>query len=589
MRKLFISLLIALTALSGCSDKTTETQFYRVEHGQILLGDAPQYFVGANFWKGAIMATEDPESLSRELDSLKAIGVTNLRILAVEPVWESYDALFEQLHSRGMCAVMFLNNAWDWSRGFAYYLEEAGAGRQPVFVTDGYAAYRKAMAEFSNNAKAQELNWEYVRAIVERYKDEPAVFSWQISNEPRCFTNDPRTRENFVKYIHNTAALIKSIDSNHMVSTGNEGTMGCEEDYELYKKINNCADIDYITIHIWPYNWSWINEENVVEGAPDAAGKVDEYITQHLQAAGEYGKPLVIEEFGYPRDGFRTEQEAATTGRDLIYRTVFERVLQSAATGDKLAGCNFWTWAIDPPQEAQGLNSVLHGDSTAELIRSTTSALNSMPGVCSPVDLSLVKTGEGPFSIKSAVTCSAGGEYTVDFKLIRDTTLMDESPETAVEQSRTVTLKNGRAEVEFTFEATPGCYQVNLSHCQPFNVLINPEQIVSPQTKQPDFDNFWESTLAELAAVAPEYELVPDPEMSDSTRQGYVVKMKSLGGETIGGYYIEPVAPGKYPAIIDYMGYGAVPYKYSPQEKPETIQFLVSVRGQGIFLEPDHT
>lgn len=589
MRKLFISLLIAVTALSGCCDKVAETQFYRVEHGQIMLGDAPQYFVGANFWKGAVLATEDPGRLARELDSLKAIGVTNLRILAVDPVWEGYDALFEQLRSRGMCAVMFMNNAWDWSRGFAYYLEEAGAGRQPVFVTDGYAAYRKAMAEFSNNTKAQELSWEHVRAMVERYKDEPAVFSWQISNEPRCFTDNPATKANFVKYIHNTAALIKSMDPNHMVSTGNEGTMGCEEDYDLYKRINDCADIDYITIHIWPYNWSWIREHNVVEGAPDAAARVDEYITQHLQAAGEYGKPLIIEEFGYPRDGFRFEQEAPVTGRDLIYKRVFDRILQSAATGDKLAGCNFWTWAIDPPQEPQGLNAVLSGDSTVELIRSTNAALKATPGIHSPIDLSLVKTGEGPFSVKATVTCEGADECTISFKLLRDTTLMKDVKEVAWEQSRTVALKKGRAEVEFTFDAAPGCYQVNLSHCQPFNILVNPEQIVSPQTKQPDFDSFWENTLAELAAVAPEYELVPDPEMSDSTRQGYVVKMKSLGGETIGGYYIEPVKPGKYPAIIDYMGYGAVPYKYSPQEKPETIQFLVSVRGQGIFLEPDHT
>jgi len=586
MRKFLIPLIAAILTLVGCCSKTPEVQFYRAEHGQILLGNAPQYFIGANFWKGAVLSTEDPDRLAAELDSLKAIGVTNLRIMAAEPLWEGFDALFEQLRRRDMSAVMFMNNAWDWCRGFAYYLEQAGGGRQPVFVEDGYDAYKIAMAEFSNNTKAQEIYWEYVKELVGRYKDEPAVFSWQIANEPRCFTDDPATQENFVKFIHGTAALIKSIDPNHMVSTGNEGTMGCEEDYGLYKKVNDCADIDYITIHIWPFNWSWINENTVVEGASEAAGRVDKYITQHLQAAGEYGKPLVIEEFGYPRDGYRFTQDAATTGRDLIYKTVFDALIHSAAEGGLLAGCNFWTWAIDPPQEDQGLNSVLNGDTTVELIRNTTSTLAATPTVYCPIDSSLLMTGEGPFKIKAEVSCQAGDECIINLQLIRDTTLMKETQEVAFEQSRKVSVGSGKAAIEFSFYVTPGCYQVKLSNCQPFNILVNPEKICSPQSKQPDFDSFWERTLAELASVDPEYELIPDPEMSDSVRQGYIVKMRSLGGEMMGGYYIEPVAPGKYPVMIDYMGYGAQPYKYNPQEYPNAIQFLVSVRGQGIFLEP---
>jgi len=207
------------------------------------------------------------------------------------------------------------------------------------------------------------------------------------------------------------------------------------------------------------------------------------------------------------------------------------------------------------------------------------------PTVYSPVDSSLVKIGEGPFSVKAFVTCKESNECTVNFKLLCDTTLLQESPKAVVDETRTVTLKEGKAEVEFTFNVAPGCYQVNLSYCKPFNILVNPEQIVSPQTKQPDFDQFWESTLAELAGVDPEYELIPDPEMTDSVRQGFIVKMKSLGGATIGGYYIEPIAPGKYPVIVDYMGYGAFPYKYDPKEHPDAIQFLVSVRGQGLFRD----
>jgi cephalosporin-C deacetylase len=81
--------------------------------------------------------------------------------------------------------------------------------------------------------------------------------------------------------------------------------------------------------------------------------------------------------------------------------------------------------------------------------------------------------------------------------------------------------------------------------------------------------------------------LEPVPEHSNDRRTTYRVTFKSLGGATAGGILCMPVAPGKYPVSLDLMGYGADPYWYDPASDPERIQFLVSVRGQGIFKEPE--
>ena len=47
---------------------------------------------------------------------------------------------------------------------------------------------------------------------------------------------------------------------------------------------------------------------------------------------------------------------------------MFDRVERSALNGGPLVGTNFWTWGGfghgDPPQEAQGLNSVFSSDET---------------------------------------------------------------------------------------------------------------------------------------------------------------------------------------------------------------------------------
>ena len=82
---------------------------------------------------------------------------------------------------------------------------------------------------------------DYVRAVVGRrnivtgklYRDDPAIFSWQLANEPRPGGSDEAGRRHmkaYLAWIEGTARLIKSIDPNHMVSTGSEGTQGCIND-----------------------------------------------------------------------------------------------------------------------------------------------------------------------------------------------------------------------------------------------------------------------------------------------------------------------------------------------------------------------
>ncbi len=97
-------------------------------------------------------------------------------------------------------------------------------------------------------------------------------------------------------------------------------------------------------------------------------------------------KPLVLEEFGYPRDSMSFTPGSAVTGRDKFYKYVFSLVEE----GDLLAGCNFWGWGgyaepahvvwqpgddyvCDPAQEEQGLNSVFAKDNTTIAIISEVS------------------------------------------------------------------------------------------------------------------------------------------------------------------------------------------------------------------------
>lgn len=422
MKKQFLLLTVLLFLLGACAPKPAEHSFIKVNaDGQFVRDGKPYYFVGTNFWYGAILGSEgeggNRERLHKELDFLKSIGINNLRVLVgadgengiktrVEPslqvapgvyndtILAGLDYFMNELRERDMTAVLYLNNSWEWSGGYSVYLQWSGHGDAVVPAVDGWPAYMEYVKQFPQSDSAKALFANHVNYIVSRtnrynqikYVDDPTIMSWQIGNEPRAFSDE--NKEPFARWMADVAAQIKSLDPNHMVSSGSEGSWGCEMDMNLFEKIHADPNINYLNIHIWPYNWSWVKADSLKALLPRAKENTKKYIDDHMVIARKYSKPIVLEEFGFPRDGFSFSKEAPTTARDEYYRYVFDLIRQDRESGGLFAGCNFWAWGGfagqnpdhvfwekgddytgDPAQEQQGLNSVFATDSTIEIIK----------------------------------------------------------------------------------------------------------------------------------------------------------------------------------------------------------------------------
>ena len=422
MKKQFLLLTVLLFLLGACAPKPAEHSFIKVNaDGQFVRDGKPYYFVGTNFWYGAILGSEgeggNRERLHKELDFLKSIGINNLRVLVgadgengiktrVEPslqvapgvyndtILAGLDYFMNELRERDMTAGLYLNNSWEWSGGYSVYLQWSGHGDAVVPAVDGWPAYMEYVKQFPQSDSAKALFANHVNYIVSRtnrynqikYVDDPTIMSWQIGNEPRAFSDE--NKEPFARWMADVAAQIKSLDPNHMVSSGSEGSWGCEMDMNLFEKIHADPNINYLNIHIWPYNWSWVKADSLKELLPRAKENTKKYIDDHMVIARKYSKPIVLEEFGFPRDGFSFSKEAPTTARDEYYRYVFDLIRQDRESGGLFAGCNFWAWGGfagqnpdhvfwekgddytgDPAQEQQGLNSVFATDSTIEIIK----------------------------------------------------------------------------------------------------------------------------------------------------------------------------------------------------------------------------
>ena len=368
-------------------------EFVTVSGGKFMLADRPYYFAGVNFWQGMNLGVDGPGGdrtrLLLELDRLQQLGVTNVRVMAAsegpdtapqrmvpalmtspgvynESVFDGLDYLLTEMGKRGLRAVMVLNNFWFWSGGMAQYVSWHEGSSIPY--PGDWGTYMDYSAKFYACQECQTWYRDHIAKLISRtnpytgraYRDDPAVFSWELANEPRRYPQE---------WIDDTAAYIKSLDRNHLVTTGSEGAPPGEK--QDFRQTHAGPDIDYATVHIWPQNWGWYDPQRPAsyDGAELNARS---YFRSFASDAAALGKPLVLEEFGLARDWEPRHNiydvNAPTTYRDRFYATMFQEVYTSRSTGGPAAGDNFWAWAGlarpgyswvgDPPHETPGWYSV---------------------------------------------------------------------------------------------------------------------------------------------------------------------------------------------------------------------------------------
>lgn len=418
---------MVLLGTGGCrAGGATPSGFVRREGTRLLHGDALYRVAGANMWYAAWLGADAPfgdrPRLGRELDRLKALGLNNLRIMAaaeegplknsIRPGFSRPDGSLDaallggldyalaEIARRGMTAVVCLGNFWEWSGGFGTWLYRVtGAYMDMNDPAHPWPAYPDATSAFYGNDEAVALYHAHVRAIVSRansvtgtrYVDDPAIMSWQLANEPRPGGSDAvveRNREAYYAWIDGTATLIRSLDPDHLVSLGHEGTQGAHGSEDIVRRAH--ANVDYLTAHIWPLNWGWVDGKDLPGTWDAGSAKVRDYLATHERLATELGKPLLFEEFGFPRDGESYGPQATTEFRDMYYRTIYDAVESSWESGGPVMGSNFWAWngearaahadsrfaegdhayMGDPPHEPQGWYGLFDGDaSTLRLVR----------------------------------------------------------------------------------------------------------------------------------------------------------------------------------------------------------------------------
>ncbi len=382
----------------------------------LFKNNKPYHFLGTNLWYGMNLASTGPggdrSRLLRELDHLQSLGIKNLRIMAAsegpdsEPwrmtpalqiapgvynqeVLDGLDFLLSEMGKRDMYAVLCLNNMWPWSGGMAQYVAWVSGKKipyPPPAEGGKWLKFMKFSARFFSNENAMELSHDHIRFIINRknkytgihYKNDPTIMAWQLANEPRAIFNTKA----YYNWIEKTAALIKSLDPNHLVSVGSEGNAILPFSRKFKKEHKN-SNIDYATMHIWIQNWGWYNPEKPEASFEKSLKKAKKYIRRHVHTTQRLNMPVVLEEFGIARDGGDHDPTSSTVWRDRYYEEIFALIDEMMKNGAPITGINFWAWAGegrprepkaiwksgddfigDPPFEYQGWYSIYDTDTT---------------------------------------------------------------------------------------------------------------------------------------------------------------------------------------------------------------------------------
>lgn len=397
--------------------RSASREFIKVEGNQLKLNDRPYIFMGTNMWYAANLAAEGHKNrLTKELDQLNELGIKNIRILGAsegsgsfrinksfqpevgvydEDLLNALDYVLVELCKRGMYAVIYLNNFWDWSGGMAQYVSWSMGEKfsKPIFDEKDLLAFMEFSARFYSTPSAMQAFRDYTSMLVKRtnsitgvaYKDDPTIMSWQLANEPRpgCPEDAQANRAYFLGWIRETANFIKELDPNHLVSTGSEGLVGSGLSEEIFLSAHEIVEIDYLTFHLWAYNWGWFDPKDESATFPVAISKAKNYLEEHYVLANELNKPLTLEEFGFLRDLKSYNPRSSTRWRDKYFSEILMLVYDNALKNGPMSGTNFWAWGGigspskpdylwrpgveyigDPPHEPQGFYSVFSSDNS---------------------------------------------------------------------------------------------------------------------------------------------------------------------------------------------------------------------------------
>ncbi|XP_020212509.1 mannan endo-1,4-beta-mannosidase 1 [Cajanus cajan] len=378
MTSLMVAMIVVQHVECEEGDHVHESASMLVQHGgfvqrsgtNFVLNNKRFYFNGFNAYWLMVMAS-DPSTrpkVTTILQQASSHGLTvartwafndaGYRALQVSPgsydeqVFRGLDFVVSEAGKHGVRLILSLVNNW----------KDFGGKNQYVEWVKQHGAYVNNEDDFFTHPVVKTLYKNHIQTVLTRkntitgvaYKDDPAIFAWELMNEPR--SQHDNSGKAIQEWVTEMAAHVKSIDRNHLLEIGLEGFYGetvpekkqFNPGYQLigtdFISNNLVHQVDFATIHLYPEQW--------LPGSNEAAqvAFVDKWVESHIHdAKNVLGKPIVVGEFG------KSSKLSSMVERDSYMNKMYSAIYNSASSGGPCAGGLFWQLM------AQGMDSFRDG------------------------------------------------------------------------------------------------------------------------------------------------------------------------------------------------------------------------------------
>ncbi len=291
---------------------------------QLVLNGRPWQFTGLNIYnansRDNCWYTMGAPELGEALDAshagaMRAWFFQSLATTNGQRDWSKFDATLDAARARNVHVVVTLADQWGAC--------EPGEYKDASWYTDRYRT------EKPSGLPATYREW--VAEIVTRYRNDPTILAWQLVNEPevmverygQCAENASGILRSFVSDV---GGLIKSIDSQHLVSVGVIGGGQCGAVYTEYSDLHSLDVVDLCEYHDY--------------GQPRSAIAGDQWngLGMRLFQCALLGKPLIVGELG-----IRPLQDLGGAAT-LAHRAVVVGAKLQATRAAGVAGTMVWNW-----------------------------------------------------------------------------------------------------------------------------------------------------------------------------------------------------------------------------------------------------
>lgn len=268
-----------------------------------LAGTAPGYMLNLN---------RPDEVIEVMFDHIAKRGLPLARVHVVQPFWgdketqpipgetneavlSQFDRIIEAAQKRGIrLTASFINAGPAYPQHYDDSVDLYGVN---VTTYVEHAESADAIDEFYTNDECIELYKQRVQKVLTRentltgveYRNDPTIAMWELGNEIEWADTTARDDPSLRPWIEEVGSFIKSIDDNHLLTTGEYGWAGRNN----YLTDHQPDSIDVCSLHYYPGPQSYDLPNDPDKDHPDL-------LRDFIQTGHEdLGKPVYVGEYNW--------------------------------------------------------------------------------------------------------------------------------------------------------------------------------------------------------------------------------------------------------------------------------------------------